>query len=256
LMQRAFRVLSDGYVANTYRGSSRLLDRAFAAAVALLPTRRAEIDARYRYLPNDPAKVLDYGCGDGTFLKVAQGLGHQVVGVDFDQEALASARGKCIDVLLPNELDQQNPYSLYDHLTLSHVIEHLDDPLGLLRKCRNWLKPTGTLYIEVPNSNARGLGNFGGFWRGLEVPRHFSVPSSNGLKRALEAAGFDVIFLGTRAFAHVYMDAASEAARNKFDCNVGLDPPQQTITQIKLDSATTSAEMLTCLARPCKAVEI
>jgi 2-polyprenyl-3-methyl-5-hydroxy-6-metoxy-1,4-benzoquinol methylase len=42
----------------------------------------------------------------------------------------------------------------FDHVFLVHTLEHLDDPVGVLRKARTWLAPGGRLFVAVPNANA------------------------------------------------------------------------------------------------------
>lgn len=46
------------------------------------------------------------------------------------------------------------PESLYDTVILGHVLEHVQDPVGLLKSCGEWLKPRGRLVILVPNSQS------------------------------------------------------------------------------------------------------
>tara|TARA_B110000977_G_C11073129_1_gene490238 strand:- start:1252 stop:2403 length:1152 start_codon:yes stop_codon:yes gene_type:complete len=43
----------------------------------------------------------------------------------------------------------------YDNIILTHVLEHIDDPIALLRKINNeWLSDKGKLFVVVPNANA------------------------------------------------------------------------------------------------------
>lgn len=42
----------------------------------------------------------------------------------------------------------------FDNIFLIHTLEHLDDPLVVLRRIRDWLEDDGRLYVVVPNSNA------------------------------------------------------------------------------------------------------
>jgi SAM-dependent methyltransferase len=47
------------------------------------------------------------------------------------------------------ELDDE-----FDNVFLVHTLEHLDDPVGVLRRIRRWLTPEGRLFVVVPNANA------------------------------------------------------------------------------------------------------
>jgi 2-polyprenyl-3-methyl-5-hydroxy-6-metoxy-1,4-benzoquinol methylase len=42
----------------------------------------------------------------------------------------------------------------YDAIFLVHVLEHIDNPVDALKRISHWLKPTGFLYLMVPNANA------------------------------------------------------------------------------------------------------
>lgn len=42
----------------------------------------------------------------------------------------------------------------YDNVFIVHTLEHLDDPVGILKKIRGWLTPAGRLFVAVPNANA------------------------------------------------------------------------------------------------------
>ena len=236
LVQRIGRGLAEGYARRRYGRSARIADAAFAGLFGLFPVRRAEIDAQHRHLPAGPSEVLDYGCGNGEFLVRAASLGHRTVGVDFDPAAVATARKRGLTVFEPSAEQAAEFSARFDLITAVHVVEHLPDPVGLLRDLRRWLKPGGRLFLEMPNAAAAGLGKYGKFWRGLEAPRHFSLPSEAGLRLALAQAGFGQVTFGQRAFARDFMDAASLAAAN------GAASPI-------LDAALSGPEVLTCLAQ-------
>ena len=42
----------------------------------------------------------------------------------------------------------------FDNIFIVHTLEHLDDPVTILKKIRDWLTPTGLLFVAVPNANA------------------------------------------------------------------------------------------------------
>jgi 2-polyprenyl-3-methyl-5-hydroxy-6-metoxy-1,4-benzoquinol methylase len=44
--------------------------------------------------------------------------------------------------------------SKFDAIFLTHVLEHLDDPIAVLKRCRGWLHPGGKLFVAVPNAHA------------------------------------------------------------------------------------------------------
>jgi SAM-dependent methyltransferase len=74
-------------------------------------------------------------------------------------------------------------------VTAFHVLEHVPDPVAVLRRALAWLAPGGLLIIEVPNAGGLGAAIFGQAWSGLELPRHLSHFSPETLARAVERAG-------------------------------------------------------------------
>jgi len=211
---RALQFIKRAYVTQRYGGPARLSDRVLATVFALLlPARRLDEDVRHRFLPKTPSRVLDFGCGNGDFLLRARALGHDVVGVDFDEQALAVALKRGLEAALPQDLENQGLVGQFDMITANHVIEHVSDPRELLARFRQWLKPGGRLFIEVPDARARGLALYGPFWRGLEAPRHFSLPSREALTSALQQAGFDALELWERAFVTRGMGRLARSVR-------------------------------------------
>lgn len=96
-----------------------------------------------------PGRVLDVGCGDGRFLAFAQQQGWECTGIDIHlyQQARALA---CR--LLEGQLTEVDlaPHS-FEAIRFSHVLEHTQNPLAELRRCRQLLIPDGILFISVPN---------------------------------------------------------------------------------------------------------
>ncbi len=156
---------------------------------AVLPDNPG-LDHHYRFAPEAPAKLLDYGCGSGDFLLRLAPFGHRLVGVEYDPNLLIALAGRGIQIEDVVTVDQQPWDEAFDHISLAHVIEHVPDPVALLGRLSAFLKPGGTLFIEVPNAEATGHEIFGRYWRGLEAPRHFALPTRATLIAALENAGF------------------------------------------------------------------
>lgn len=232
------------YARRRYAGSSRPLDVAGHAIHRLLRRGVGDTDDHYRLAPTAPASILDYGCGGGEYLLRMKRLGNRVMGVDFDPASLDLARRSGLDVMLPGDLDSPAYDGSFDLVTLAHVIEHVQDPVGLLRRLRACLRPGGQLYLETPNAGAAGLALFGRYWRGLEVPRHLSIPSRAGLDAALKAAGFASPEYHVRGSVRPWLwqqslDAMPEAAR---------DAARQAMANAPPESAE-NCEFLTLVAR-------
>ena len=105
-------------------------------------------------------KVLDIGCGSGNYLDLARAAGLETSGMELNAKAAHAAQSKghiLFEGLLDSDFANQHAAS-FDMVTLFQVVEHLPDPIGLLRLARKLLRPGGTLMFSVPN--CRGLYQF------------------------------------------------------------------------------------------------
>lgn len=161
------------------------------------PRLRRYLDVRYRrHLPQSGGsggRLLDVGCGNGEFLSCAEALGWQAEGIDVDPAAVAAAQGAGCNARVATLGDGSLKPRSYQHVNLSHVIEHVHDPLETLRRCRELLAPGGRLWLQTPNVESRGHAVFGAAWRGLEPPRHLALFSRSALADLLHRAGLEAV---------------------------------------------------------------
>ncbi len=180
------RALRNGYVNRRYGYRLTPSSALGPLAFGLLRAQRAHADRAFRHL--GPQRLLDAGCGDGTFVAHAQAAGAQATGIDVDERAVAAARAAGLDVR-PQPLEELAG-SAFDALTMSHVIEHVAQPLDFLRAARAALRPGGTLWVATPNLDAAGHRRYGRDWLHLDPPRHLVLFTAGSLRGAIEAAGF------------------------------------------------------------------
>lgn len=90
--------------------------------------------------------VLDFGCGNGNFLKNVDC--EYAVGVEIDSEARWYCHDRGLEVY-----PAIDSYQWYDVITMFHVIEHIPDPTALLKELSNHLAPHGKIIIETPNAD-------------------------------------------------------------------------------------------------------
>lgn len=192
-LRRILRYCFDRYLFARYGAESRHWKTiSFLGALLFFPIKTA-IDRDFRHLPkrkNASMRLLDVGCGNGSFLSKAEQFGWIVEGVDFDSRAVQFANERNINVALGGIEIYENRDNLFDFITVSHVIEHLHDPSGFLSSCYRILKPGGIVWIETPNIESESHRVFGSNWRGLEAPRHLVLLNHNSLHMLLKAAGF------------------------------------------------------------------
>jgi glycosyltransferase involved in cell wall biosynthesis/SAM-dependent methyltransferase len=205
--------LANGYLNRRYGYDFAPASR-LGCLASLLPRRRWLADMRVRHLPRTGAKprLLDVGCGNGTFLRDMRDAGWEVAGIDPDPGAVASARATGAEVkegLLTR--DTFRPES-FDAVTLSHVIEHLPEPAETLAICRDLLRPGGLVWIATPNLDSRGHRRFRRSWRGLEPPRHLVVYTELALTGLLERLGFEVVATPRSYMAEFFFGASAAIA--------------------------------------------
>lgn len=145
-------------------------------------------------------RLLDVGCGDGAFLARMKRLGWEVVGVELDEQAAHIARTQSGADVFVGPLEEAGfADGSFDAITLSHVIEHLADPLDQLRRCGKLLRKGGRVVVTTPNAESLGHRIFREHWRGLEVPRHLMLFSLRTLGQLASEAGFATSALRTSA---------------------------------------------------------
>ena len=150
-------------------------------------------------------RYLDVGCGSGGSLGVARALGWQVTGIEVDEAAAAKARRFTSELYVGDVLSAPFAAGRFDVVSAFHVLEHLPDPVAVLRRLLHWLAPGGTLIVEVPNAGGLGAAMFGKAWSGLELPRHLSHFSPATLRRAAEQAGGRVDWIWHGAKPRYYL---------------------------------------------------
>lgn len=142
------------------------------------------------FLENKPSKtnkkrLLDIGCGDGSFLLAAKGNGWKVMGTELNPHP---ARALGLDVKY--SLEQVNEIETFDCITMWHSLEHMADIKSTLRLIKALLAPKGDLIITVPNNDSLQAKVFGPKWFHLDVPRHVYHFNPGSLCFALENEGF------------------------------------------------------------------
>lgn len=114
--------------------------------------------AAFRDIYSKGGRWLDLGAGSGEFSFLARRLGAEVTAVEPNEAYAEYCRAK-LD--LPVQTGRMEDFAFaegsFDMIRLSHVLEHLRDPVVALRRMAGWLAEDGILYIEVPDieSDAR-----------------------------------------------------------------------------------------------------
>jgi SAM-dependent methyltransferase len=156
--------------------------RARRALFGRFLSRRVELALR----ASPGGRLLDYGCGSGSFAVAAQGHGFDVTGL----EPFSLLRERDVAPrLVSGTLSKLPPTDRFDVITMWHVLEHLDDPVSALSELRARLRETGRMVICVPYIGGWQAKVFKGTWFHLDPPRHLHHFSRRSLELALQTAG-------------------------------------------------------------------
>jgi SAM-dependent methyltransferase len=132
---------------------------------------------------NPSPRVFDFGCGLGTWLDVLQDAGWDTCGLEpgAKQAEVAGRRHRMVDAIPEQEV--------FDLAILNHVLEHLLDPLAILREIAASVLPGGQVYVSVPD-----FGTVHKHKRLAYVANdlHINSFSFSGLQSLLALAGFEI----------------------------------------------------------------
>ncbi|QLY30074.1 class I SAM-dependent methyltransferase [Nocardia huaxiensis] len=97
--------------------------------------------------------VLEAGSGEGYGANMIAGVAERVIGLDYDDSAVAHVRAKYprVEMVQGNLADLPLEDNSVDVVVNFQVIEHLWDQAQFLRECLRVLKPGGKLLISTPN---------------------------------------------------------------------------------------------------------
>ncbi len=166
-------------------------------------------DDLLRLLPPGARRVLCVGCGSGATEAALVQRGVQVTAIPLDAVVARLLQDQGVYTVEPDfgrafgALQRQQ----FDAIVLSEVLQHLPEPVGLLRRLKGLLEPSGVLIGSVPNLCAarrcagrllaknkqrfRGMGDFSG--------TQMNLSSLSGTRRWLKAGGLAVLGMGYSA---------------------------------------------------------
>ena len=99
--------------------------------------------------------LLDVGCGEGAFLKLAREKGATVSGLEFNSDAVAIARANNLNVNKQTIGEHRSAASQqYDIVTCFQVLEHIENVRAFLDECVASIRPGGIFIVGVPNNDS------------------------------------------------------------------------------------------------------
>jgi len=158
----------------------------------LLSWLDGEKSSVFRWVPKK-VRILDIGCGFGQSLGYHESRGCEVYGVEADENIrrVADKFGYNVHVGLfdSNVYDEK----FFDYVSMDQVLEHVVDPIDVLKGIAKILKDDGKLIVSVPNASGWGAKVFGRKWINWHTPYHLHFYSEKSIQIAAKEAGLEVV---------------------------------------------------------------
>jgi SAM-dependent methyltransferase len=194
--------------------------------------------------PGKDKRLLDIGCGDGSFLLAAKETGWKVAGTELNSKP---AQDSGLDVV--EGIEEIPIEAQFECITMWHTLEHMRDIKLTLTRIRELLRPGGKLLIAVPNNGGFQAKIFGDRWVHIDVPRHLYHFDALSLGYCLESSGYTIHRLWHQEFEYDLL-GWSQSALNCimphqnifFDCLTGKQKKHSksaTVLSFVLGSALT-----------------
>jgi len=147
--------------------------------------------SRWARLKPTGGSALEVGCGPGLMLAALHRRGWRVLGIERN-EAVAEAARRAIGIEIVAAPVEALPLDVrFDLIIMFHVLEHISEPVELLRECAKRLAPAGRLIVNVPNFSSWQSRFAGSKWLHLDVPRHLMHFTPQTLAATLKRAGLE-----------------------------------------------------------------
>jgi SAM-dependent methyltransferase len=154
------------------------------------------------FLGKEPAaiRLVDVGCSRGQFVADAKAAGFPAEGVEPAPRIAAVARAEGLEVHTGLLDDVRFPDAFFDALTLFEVIEHLKEPLPLLREARRILRPGSVVCMTTGNAASWTVAAMGARWDYFDMERdggHVSFYNPRSLALLARRAGYTPLAIET-----------------------------------------------------------
>jgi len=150
----------------------------------------------------DQIKLLDVGCSSGAFINSAGLMGVEAEGVEPAREASDAAVKAGLKVYNGFLSEVGLSSRSYDVITMFEVIEHVKDPVELLKECNRLLRDQGLLVVKTANSNSWTVAFQNGGWEYFSIKAHgghISFFNKKSINVLAERSGFRVVNYKTQS---------------------------------------------------------
>ncbi len=155
--------------------------------------RKLTIGHCYLEEPGHGRTMLDFGCGNGWYIKEMAENGWKPTGYEPDPQYAKELSERIGLPVISGPASLAQHHDFFDLITLNFAFEHLDNPRETLEMLTKCLRPGGQIYMTVPNIAGREAHMFKDRWFHLDPPRHVSFFTKDLLTKVLEQNGFSEI---------------------------------------------------------------
>ena len=139
-------------------------------------------------------KMLDVGCSGGQFLSVFDPKKWERQGVEIDKDAAEFAKSEYDIPVSIGYFPEISFEEKFDLVVIRGVIEHFSDPISVLKKCAEVLKPNGFLFITAtPVGNSFAFDVYREKWHLFTPLAHIHFFTVDLLSRVLKTFGMSLI---------------------------------------------------------------
>ena len=184
-------IYNDQYFDNTYSNIKKLQNRFnYVKNLGYAKSDNKNRVKRVNYYFNNKKElsVLDVGSGMGIFLYEMQKRNWKCLGLDLDNRYKIFCKDFLNIKILNQKLQNLNIKKKFNLITFNKVLEHLSNPISLLKISKKFLKEDGVIYLEVPDSKVKKLGKY----RDEFSLEHLHVFSIQSVSNMAEKSGFSV----------------------------------------------------------------
>lgn len=156
-----------------------------------------------------PGVVLEVGASTGAMLDIFKEAGWKTWGVE-PSESSKIAKEKGHRIISSYFEKAKLPTNYFDLVVMNHTLEHLDDPVLVLKKIYKILKNNGLLLVDVPNAGGIGSRILKDRWPYRLPEEHKHQFTRESLSRVFREVGLKVIHFESRSGIFEFADPIKE----------------------------------------------
>lgn len=197
---------TDSYISHT-NTSKGFINKMYQQVRVRTMKQKADIIKKHTGLKT--GKLLDVGCGTGTFLHTMQQQDWKVTGLEPDPDARKLAKDLYGIETAPSHHLFTLPAKSFNAITMWHVLEHVHQLHEYVAQLKNLLADGGKLFIAVPNYTSRDAKAYQQHWAGYDVPRHLYHFSPQTMNVLMNGHGLKITQMLPMWFDSFYVDMLS-----------------------------------------------